>query len=82
MNKRIKSLFGETLSHLNRWLDKQSRTRRMGNHVSDDVVYALRLAQLSTSHENYFLHRACGRHAIHDFPEIRSAIRSPRPWFR
>ena len=53
----------------------------MRDHVSDDVVYALRLAQLSTSHEHYFLHRACGRHAIHDFPEIGRPVRSPRSWF-
>ena len=81
MNKRIQALLRQPFRHLNRWLDKQSRTRRMRDHVSDDVVYALRLAQLSTSHEHYFLHRACGRHAIHDFPEIGRPVRSPRSWF-
>ena len=68
MDQRIKALFTQPFRHFNRRLDKHGWSWSVGNHVPHDVIDPFSLSELSTSHEYNLLHRAAGRHAIHDLP--------------
>jgi hypothetical protein len=60
MNQRVKTLLAQSFSHLDRRLHKKCRSRRVSDHVPDNIVDAFGLAKLRTSHENHLLNGGVG----------------------